>query len=59
MSITDIFSVDIALRTGQNNTHESYLYSHLTGDKIQGVVTVRSHCDIRVDGIEISFIGMS
>ncbi|RAQ52035.1 hypothetical protein AFGD_006350 [Aspergillus flavus] len=57
MSITDIFSVDIALRTGQNNTHESYLYSHLTGDKIHGVVTVRSHCDIRVDGIEVSFIG--
>ncbi|KAE8378069.1 hypothetical protein BDV26DRAFT_262214 [Aspergillus bertholletiae] len=57
MSITDIFTVDIALRTGQNNTHESYLYSHLTGDKIHGVVTVRSHSDVQVDGIEVSFIG--
>ncbi|KAF7589807.1 hypothetical protein BBP40_003616 [Aspergillus hancockii] len=57
MSVTDILSVDISLRSGKNSTHESYLYSHLTGDKIQGVATVRAHCDLRLDGIEISFIG--
>ncbi|KAE8387005.1 hypothetical protein BDV23DRAFT_162150 [Aspergillus alliaceus] len=57
MSITDVLSVDIFLRSGQNNTNESYLYSHLTGDKIQGVATVRAHLDLRIDGIEIAFIG--
>ncbi|KAE8353844.1 hypothetical protein BDV28DRAFT_164661 [Aspergillus coremiiformis] len=57
MSITDVLSVDIALRRGQDRTNELYLYSHLSGDRIQGVATVCSHYDLQIDGIEISFIG--
>ncbi|KAE8149855.1 hypothetical protein BDV25DRAFT_155472 [Aspergillus avenaceus] len=57
MSINDMLSVDISLRKGEYSSEESYLVSHLTGDKIEGLVTVRPHCDIRIDGLEVFFIG--
>ncbi|KAA8650898.1 hypothetical protein EYZ11_010002 [Aspergillus tanneri] len=56
IDLSHALSASICLGNCQNR-NAAYVPSYSTGDKVEGVISIVSDCDLRFDNVQISFVG--